>query len=259
MPRYVLALDQGTSSSRAVLFDEAGRPVASAQHEFPQLYPQPGWVEHDPEAIWASQLQAARDVLRESNTSASDVAAVGITNQRETAVLWERAGGRPVANAIVWQDRRTASMCDQLRAAGREPLVRERTGLLIDPYFSATKVRWLLDHAPELRRRAEAGELAFGTVDSWLVFRLTGGRVHATDATNASRTLLFNLHDGAWDDELLRLFDVPPSLLPEVVDSSGVLGETEPSLLGAALPVAGVAGDQQAALFGQACFRAGEA
>ena len=259
MARYILALDQGTSSSRAVLFDEEGAPFATAQHEFPQLYPQAGWVEHDPEAIWSSQLQAAQDVLRNAHVRPNDVAAVGITNQRETAIVWDRASGRPIANAVVWQDRRTAEQCDELRRQGAEPLIRDRTGLLIDAYFSATKVRWLLDHVPDAQRRAEAGELAFGTVDSWLIFRLTGGRVHATDATNASRTMLFGLRDGAWDDELLRLFDIPEAMLPEVVDSSGVLGECEPALLGAALPIAGVAGDQQAALFGQACFRPGEA
>ncbi len=259
MARYVLALDQGTSSSRAVLFDEEGAPVATEQQEFPQIYPQAGWVEHDPEAIWSSQLQAAQGVLEKSQVSAEQVAAVGITNQRETTIVWERATGRPVANAIVWQCRRTAEQCEEMRRQGLEPLVRERTGLLLDAYFSATKLRWLLDNVPELQRRAEAGELAFGTVDSWLIFRLTGGRVHATDATNASRTMLFNLRDGRWDEELLRRFDIPESMLPEVVDSSGVLAECDPSLLGAAVPIAGVAGDQQAALFGQACFQRGDA
>ncbi len=259
MARYVLALDQGTSSSRAVLFDEEGTPVATEQREFPQIYPRAGWVEHDPEEIWSSQLEAAQDVLRKSRIAPQEVAAVGITNQRETTVVWERASGRPIANAIVWQCRRTAEQCDALRREGLEPLIRERTGLLLDAYFSATKVRWLLDHVPDAQRRAEAGELAFGTVDSWLIFRLTGGRVHATDATNASRTMLFHLRDGRWDGELLRRFGIPESMLPAVVDSSGVLGECEPSLLGAAFPIAGVAGDQQAALFGQACFRQGEA
>jgi glycerol kinase len=257
--RYVLALDQGTSSSRAVLFDEEGAPVATEQREFPQLYPHAGWVEHDPEAIWSSQLEAARDVLRKSQVAPEQVTAIGITNQRETTVVWERSTGRPIANAIVWQCRRTAEQCDDLRRQGLEPLVRERTGLLLDAYFSATKVRWLLDHVPDAQRRAEAGELAFGTIDSWLIFRLTAGRVHATDASNASRTMLFHLRDGCWDEELLRRFGIPPSMLPDIVDSSGVLGECEPSLLGAALPIAGVAGDQQAALFGQACFRPGEA
>ena len=259
MSRYVLALDQGTSSSRAVLFDEEGVPVATEQRELPQIYPQPGWVEHDPEAIWSSQLEAAKDVLARSGVTPAQVVALGITNQRETTIVWERASGRAVSNAIVWQCRRTAEQCDELRRQGLEPLVRERTGLLVDPYFSATKLRWLLDHVPDAQRRAEAGELAFGTVDSWLIYRLTGGRVHASDASNASRTMLLNLRSGSWDEELLSRFDIPRSMLPEVVDSSGVVGECEPSLLGAALPIAGVAGDQQAALFGQACFRKGEA
>jgi glycerol kinase len=257
--RYALALDQGTSSSRAVLFDEDGAPVAQEQREFPQIYPRAGWVEHDPEAIWSSQVEAAQAVLGASRVAARDVAALGITNQRETAVVWERATGRPIANAIVWQCRRTADDCERLRAEGLEPLVRERTGLVIDAYFSATKVRWLLDHVDGARKRAERGELAFGTVDSWLISRLTGGRVHATDATNASRTMLFNLHDGAWDGELLDLLGVPAAMLPEVVDSSGVIAECDASLLGASVPIAGVAGDQQAALFGQACFRPGDA
>ncbi|MCH8994943.1 MAG: glycerol kinase GlpK [Chloroflexi bacterium] len=259
MSRYVLALDQGTSSSRAVLFNEEGVPVATEQRELPQIYPQPGWVEHDPEAIWSSQLEAAKDVLARSGVTPAQVVALGITNQRETTIVWERASGRAVSNAIVWQCRRTAEQCDELRRQGLEPLVRERTGLLVDPYFSATKLRWLLDHVPDAQRRAEAGELAFGTVDSWLIYRLTGGRVHASDASNASRTMLLNLRSGSWDEELLSRFDIPRSMLPEVVDSSGVVGECEPSLLGAALPIAGVAGDQQAALFGQACFRKGEA
>ena len=259
MTRYVLALDQGTSSSRAVLFDEEGRAFATEQREFDQIYPQAGWVEHDPEAIWSSQLQSAQDVLRKSKVAPEQVAALGITNQRETTIVWERATGRPIANAIVWQCRRTTEQCDELRRQGLEPLIRERTGLLLDPYFSATKVRWLLDHTADGQRRAEAGELAFGTVDSWLIYRLTGGRVHATDATNASRTMLLHLRDGRWDDELLRRFEIPRAMLPEVVDSSGVLAECEPSLLGTALPIAGVAGDQQAALFGQTCFRQGEA
>ena len=257
MARYILALDQGTSSSRAVLYDEDGLAIATKQAEFPQIYPQPGWVEHDPEAIWASQLETAQAVL--ANVSPKDIAAIGITNQRETTVVWERASGRPIANAIVWQCRRTAGQCEALRRDGLEPLIRERTGLLLDAYFSATKVRWLLDNVPDARRRAEAGELAFGTIDTWLIYKLTGGRVHATDATNASRTMLFNLREGRWDDEMLRTFDIPPSMLPDVVDSSGALGECEPSFFGAAVPIAGVAGDQQAALFGQACFRRGDA
>ena len=259
MARYVLALDQGTSSSRAVLFDEDGAPFATEQREFPQIYPRPGWVEHDPNVIWSSQLEAAQSVLRTAGVAAEQVAAIGITSQRETTIVWERATGRPVANAIVWQCRRTADRCAELRRQGLEPLIRERTGLVIDAYFSATKVRWLLDHVADGQRRAEAGELVFGTVDTWLLFRLTGGRLHATDATNASRTMLFNLELGRWDDDLLRLFDIPAAMLPEVVDSSGVVAECEASLLGAAIPIAGIAGDQQAALFGQACFRRGEA
>jgi glycerol kinase len=262
MPRYVLALDQGTSSSRALLFGEDGLAVASEQREFPQIYPRAGWVEHEPEAIWTSQLESAQAVLRTSGVAIGDVAAVGITNQRETTVVWERATGRPIANAIVWQCRRTAGRCDELRRQSLEPLVRERTGLLIDAYFSATKVQWLLENVPGARERAEAGELAFGTVDSWLIYRLTGGRVHATDATNASRTMLFNLRDGRWDGELLDRFAIPASMLPQVVDSSGVIAQCDPSALGglgAAFPIAGVAGDQQAALFGQACFRSGDA
>jgi glycerol kinase len=251
---FVLALDQGTSSSRAILFDHAGAPVAVAQQPFQQIYPQPGWVEHDPEAIWQSQMETAHEVLAQAGATAGDVAAIGITNQRETAVVWDR-NGRPIANAVVWQDRRTAPICEDLRARGLEPLFRQRTGLLLDPYFSGTKVRWLLDNVPEARRRAQRGELMFGTVDSWLIYRLTG--VHATDYTNASRTLMYDIFQGCWDGDLLEALDVPPSLLPEVRSSSGVFGET--LALGGAIPVAGVAGDQQAALFGQACFSPGMA
>ncbi|MCH8160881.1 MAG: glycerol kinase GlpK [Chloroflexi bacterium] len=258
MAKHVLALDQGTSSSRAVLYDEAGVAVAVEQREFPQIYPQAGWVEHDPEQIWRSQLECARDVLRVSGVRLEDVAGIGITNQRETAIVWERATGRPIANAIVWQCRRTAERCDELRRAGVEAKVRERTGLLLDAYFSATKVEWLLENVPGARAKAEAGELAFGTVDSWLIYKLTGGRMHVTDATNASRTMLFGLH-GEWDTELLETFGIPESMLPEVVDSSGVVAETDPELFGASIPIAGIAGDQQAALFGQACFHSGDA
>ena len=258
MAKHVLALDQGTSSSRAVLYDEAGVAVAVEQREFPQIYPQAGWVEHDPEQIWRSQLACARDVLRVSGVRLEDVAGIGITNQRETAIVWERATGRPIANAIVWQCRRTAERCDELRRAGVEAKVRERTGLLLDAYFSATKVAWLLENVPGAREKAEAGELAFGTVDSWLIYKLTGGRMHVTDATNASRTMLFGL-SGEWDTELLETFGIPESMLPEVVDSSGVVAETDPELFGAAIPIAGIAGDQQAALFGQACFHSGDA
>jgi len=254
MPDFVLALDQGTSSSRAILFDRAGAPVASAQQPFEQVYPQPGWVEHDPEAIWRTQLDTARQAMAQANASPGDLAAIGITNQRETTLIWDREG-RPIANAIVWQDRRTAGVCDELRSRGLEPLFRERTGLLLDPYFSGTKVKWLLDSVPDARRRALRGELMFGTVDSWLIYRLTGA--HATDYSNASRTLMYDIFQRRWDSELLEALDVPPSLLPEVRPSSGVFGET--ALLGGAIPVAGVAGDQQAALFGQACFSPGMA
>src|SRR3990172_3740651 len=249
MPDFVLALDQGTSSSRAILFDRGGAPVASAQQPFEQIYPRPGWVEHDPEAIWQTQIETARQALAQANATAGDVAALGITNQRETTLIWDREG-RPIANAVVWQDRRTAGACDELRARGVEPLFRERTGLLLDPYFSGTKVKWLLDSVPGARRRAERGELMFGTVDSWLIYRLTGA--HATDYSNASRTLMYDIFQRRWDDELLSALDVPASLLPEVRPSSGVFGET--ALLGGAVPVAGGAGDQQAALFGPASF-----
>jgi glycerol kinase len=255
--KYVLALDQGTTSSRAIVFDSRGAVAAVAQKEFRQIFPQPGWVEHDAREIWATQHAVALEALQQVDTAA--VAAVGITNQRETTVLWDRASGQPVANAIVWQDRRTAPRCDALRAQGKAALIQRKTGLVIDAYFSGTKLEWLLDNVPGARARAERGELAFGTVDSWLVWNLTKGRVHATDASNASRTLLFNLHTQAWDDELLRLFRVPRAVLPRVVPSSGVLAETDADLLGAALPIAGIAGDQQAATFGQACFAPGMA
>jgi glycerol kinase len=254
---YVLALDQGTTSSRALLFDARGAVCAAAQREIRQIYPRPGWVEHDPDEIWASQIGVAAEALARAGVAAREVAALGITNQRETVVVWERAGGRPIHNAIVWQDRRTAGVCERLRAAGREPLVRARTGLVLDPYFSATKLAWLLDEVPGARARAEAGELAFGTVDSWLIWQLTRGAVHATDVSNACRTLLFDLRGGTWDDEMLELFGVPRALLPEVRGSSEVFGETADGLLPARLPIAGVAGDQQAALFGQGCRRAG--
>jgi glycerol kinase len=259
--RYILALDQGTTGSAALLFDQRGLPVATADREIRQIYPQPGWVSHDPEEIFASCLDVARQVMDAAGVGPRDLAAVGITNQRETAVVWDRADGRPIADAIVWQDRRTAPLCEQLRAAGLEPLVRERTGLIVDAYFSGTKIRWLLDNVPDARRRAEAGRLAFGTIDSWLIWKLTDGAVHVTDLSNASRTMLFNIHTLAWDDELLRALDVPASLLPEVRPSSGPFGELAGSaretLGGASIAIAGVAGDQQAALFGQACYRPG--
>ncbi len=259
MSRYILALDQGTSSSRAVLFDRAGMAAASVSREFTQSYPRPGWVEHDPEDIWASQLACAREVLEAADAGARDVAAIGITNQRETTVVWDRDSGKPVCPAIVWQCRRTADLCEELRAVGLEPVIRERTGLVLDPYFSGTKIRWILANVAHARERAEAGELAFGTVDSWLIHRLTGGRLHVTDATNASRTMLFNLREGVWDEDLLEALRVPRAMMPEVVDSSAVIGETEPELLGEPIVIGGVAGDQQAALFGQGCFSAGEA
>jgi len=257
--RYILALDQGTTSSRSIVFDRAGRVVAMAQQEFPQLFPGPGHVEHDPEAIWSSQLQTARDALSGARISAADLAAIGVTNQRETTILWEKASGRPVANAIVWQSRVTAPICDRLKAEGHEPTFRRKTGLVVDAYFSGTKVKHLLDSFDGLRARAARGEILFGTVDSFLLWRLTGGRRHVTDASNASRTLLFNIHTQDWDDELLGLLDVPRAMLPEVCASSEVYGETVPELLGASVPVAGIAGDQQAALFGQACFESGTA
>jgi len=255
---YVLALDQGTTSSRALVFDADGRVAALAQQEFRQIFPQPGWVEHDPEEIWTSQLAVAREALAALPPGA-EVAALGLTNQRETTLVWERETGRPVGPAIVWQDRRTADRCAELRGRGLEARIRATTGLVLDPYFSGTKLAWILDRVPGVRARAEAGELAFGTVDSWLIWRLTGGAVHATDPSNASRTLLFDLAAGDWSEELLTLFGVPRAMLPAIVPSSGVLGETAPGLFPQPLPIAGVAGDQQAALFGQVCVRPGMA
>jgi glycerol kinase len=259
MSRYVLALDQGTTSSRAMLFDRGGRVVSQAQQEYRQIFPQPGHVEHDPEDIWGSQIATAREALAGAGATAADVAALGVTNQRETTVLWERDSGRPVANAIVWQSRITAALCDRLKAAGHEPDVRGRTGLVIDAYFSASKIKHLLDTTDGLRARAARGEVLFGTVDSFLIWRLTGGRAHVTDESNASRTLLYNIHRRTWDDELLALFDVPRAMLPEVRSSSEVYGQTAAELFGAPIPIAGAAGDQQAALFGQACFEPGTA
>lgn len=252
---YLLALDQGTTSSRAILFDAEGRIEAVAQEEFTQHFPQPGWVEHDAEEIWATQARVARQAVADAGLTAADLAALGITNQRETTVIWDRATGKPIHHALVWQDRRTAAFCDELKAAGHEDTFREKTGLLLDPYFSGTKVRWLLDEVPDARTRAEAGDLAFGTIDCWLLWHLTGGAVHGTDVSNASRTLLFNLHTGDWDDELLALLDIPRALLPTVYPSSHVYGATD--LLGEAVPIAGIAGDQQAALFGQVCTEPG--
>ncbi|ATE62649.1 glycerol kinase GlpK [Thauera sinica] len=256
---YLLALDQGTTSSRAMVFDADGCLRGAAQLGFAQHYPQPGWVEHDAHEILRTQLDCVRMALVDAGVRADELAALGIANQRETTVLWERAGGRALAPAIVWQDRRTAAVCDRLRAQGWADDLRERTGLELDPYFSATKLAWLLDHLPGARDRAERGELAFGTIDSWLVWHLSGGRLHVTDPGNASRTLLYNLHTRDWDPLLLERFRIPPRLLPAVVDSIGVCGETDPGVLGAAVPIAGLAGDQQAATFGQACFAPGMA
>ena len=253
---HILALDQGTTSSRAIVFDHAGSVVASAQQEFRQIFPQPGWVEHNATEIWDTQLATAKAAVAKAGLGAADIAAIGITNQRETTLVWDRATGAPIHNAIVWQDRRTAGACDRLKARGLEPLIKRKTGLVVDAYFSGTKVEWLLKNVPGARARAKAGELAFGTVDSWLVWNLTGGAVHITDPSNASRTMLFNLKSGDWDDELLKIFGIPRSLLPRVASSSEVYGETR--LFGShGVPIAGIAGDQQAALFGQACTQPG--
>lgn len=255
--RYVLALDQGTTSSRAIIFDRAGHIVAQRNKEFPQIYPRPGWVEHDPEDIWSSQVEVARQVLQDAGLSAGDIAALGITNQRETTLVWERSSGRPVCNAIVWQDRRTSPFCDELKARGLAATVRSKTGLVIDPYFSGSKVRWILDNLDGAAERAASGELLFGTVDTYLVWRLTGGRVHATDYSNASRTMLFNIHTLDWDDDLLEELGVPREMLPTVLPSSHIYGETLGDLFGVPIPIGGVAGDQQAATFGQACYTPG--
>ena len=253
--KYLLALDQGTTSSRALVIDYSGKVISVTQKEFTQFFPQPGWVEHDPNEIWASQIGVAADAVGRASIALSDIAAIGITNQRETAVVWDRTTGEPVFHAIVWQDRRTAPICDQMRADGLLPLIQSKTGLVIDAYFSGTKVRWILDNVPGARERAERGELAFGTVDSWLIWKLTGGKTHVTDETNASRTMLFNIHTRDWDDELLHALHVPRSMLPEAKGSSEVYGEARESLGG--IPIAGIAGDQQAALFGQMCTKPG--
>jgi len=257
MAGFVLALDQGTTSSRALIFDASGAIVQADQIEFPQYFPKPGWVEHDPNEIWESQLQAARGALAQAKIAAGDIAAIGITNQRETTVVWDRRTGEPIHPAIVWQSRQSSGVCDALRANGLEEEVRSRTGLLIDSYFSGTKIRFILDAVPGAQARAAAGELCFGTIDTWLIYKLTKGRIFVTEPSNASRTLLYNIHDGGWDDVLLAALDIPRAMLPEVRDSSGVFGETDPEWFGAAIPIAGVAGDQQSALFGQGCVSEG--
>jgi glycerol kinase len=257
MSGYILAIDQGTTSSRAIVFDDQQRIVGVGQQEFAQHFPASGWVEHVPEDIWSSCIASVNTALQAAKLNAADIAAMGITNQRETTIVWDRATGKPIYNAIVWQDRRTAGMCEKLKRAGHEKLFTRKTGLLLDPYFSGTKIAWLLDHVKGARRRAERGELCFGTVDSYLIWRLTGGKVHATDATNASRTLLFNIATNAWDDELLGVLGVPRSMLPEVKDCAADFGTAEASVLGASVPIRGVAGDQQAATIGQACFAPG--
>lgn len=259
MAKYVLALDQGTTSSRSILFNHQGQIEATSQEEFEQIFPAPGLVEHDPEAIWKSQLATAREVIDQSGAALSDIAAIGITNQRETIVLWEKETGKPVANAIVWQSRLTADRCDQLKADGYESLFREKTGLLLDAYFSGTKIEYLLNTIDGLREQARAGKILFGTIDSFLIWRLTGGKVHVTDPTNACRTLLYNIHTHEWDEELLEVFDIPRCMLPEVRSSSEVYGETDPGLFGESIKIAGIAGDQQAATFGQGCFEPGDA
>ncbi len=259
MTKYILALDQGTTSSRAIVFGHDGRIVSTAQREFEQLLPQPGHVEHDPEAIWSTQISVAKKALKDGSINAEDIAAVGVTNQRETTILWERDTGKPVANAIVWQSRASAGICEQLKADGLEATFRDKTGLVVDAYFSGTKIKFLLDQHEGLRERAARGEVLFGTVDSFLIWRLTGGRCHATDYSNASRTLLFNIHELDWDDELLQALDIPRAMLPEVLPSSHVYGQTQADWLGSEIPISGDAGDQQAATFGQACFETGSA
>ena len=254
---YILSLDQGTTSSRAIVFDHSGTIIAVAQKEFPQHFPKPGWVEHDPEDIWSSQFSVMAEVLAKSGINTDQLVGIGITNQRETTVVWDRTTGKPLSNAIVWQDRRTSEYCDTLKSQGHEKMIREKTGLVIDAYFSATKLKWILDNVKGARESAANGQLAFGTVDSWLIWKLTGGKKHITDVTNASRTMLLNIHTGEWDEELLALFDIPKMILPEVKSSSEVYGMTETGVLHANIPIAGIAGDQQAALFGQMCTQPG--
>ncbi|MBQ7346878.1 MAG: glycerol kinase GlpK [Clostridia bacterium] len=259
MAKYLLALDQGTTSSRCIIFDCQGNICSKVQREFPQIFPRDGWVEHDATEIWASQMGVAVEAMLAIGASAADIAAIGITNQRETVVVWEKATGKPICNAVVWQCRRTAEDCERLKREGVENEIRTRTGLLLDPYFSATKLKWILDHVEGARERAQRGELLFGTIDTWLIYQLTGGKIHATDPSNAARTMLFNIHTLEWDAELLRLFDIPACMMPKVLPSSGVFGYTDARLFGGEIPIAGVAGDQQAALFGQCCFDAGDA
>lgn len=259
MAKYLLALDQGTTSSRCIIFDRHGNICSKVQREFRQIFPRDGWVEHDATEIWASQMGVAVEAMLSIGATAADIAAIGITNQRETVVVWDRKTGEPICHAIVWQCRRTAEYCDALKQGGMESEIRSRTGLLIDPYFSATKLRWILENVEGARERAERGELLFGTIDTWLIYRLTGGQVHATDPSNAARTMLFNIHTLQWDEELLKLFEIPACMMPKVLPSSGVFGYTAPHLFGGSIPIAGVAGDQQAALFGQCCFDAGDA
>lgn len=258
MKNCVLSLDAGTTSSRAILFDKKGRQIAVAQQEFTQIFPEKGWVEHNPLEVWETQINAVKNVLKKANINVEEVDAIGITNQRETTIIWDRATGAPVFNAIVWQDRRTAKTCEEITAQGKSDLFTQKTGLVVDAYFSATKIKWILDQEPTLRDRARKGELAFGTVDSWLIWNLTGGAHHVTDATNASRTMIYNIHENQWDQELLDILDIPKELLPKVVNSSEIVGTTEPSILGTSITIAGIAGDQQAALFGQLCLQPGD-
>ncbi len=259
MKKYIMALDAGTTSNRCILFDKEGNICAVAQKEFTQHFPQPGWVEHDADEIWDTQLEVARQAMKNAGAQASDIAAIGITNQRETTIVWDRNTGEPVAPAIVWQCRRTAEFVDGLKAKGLETRFKEKTGLVLDAYFSATKIRWILDHTEGARQRAERGELLFGTVDCWLIWKLTGGKVHVTDYSNASRTMLFNIHTLQWDEDILKELDIPASMLPEARPSSEIYGMSDPLLFGGEIPIAGAAGDQQAALFGQTCFNPGQA
>ncbi len=259
MTKYIMALDAGTTSNRCILFDQAGRICSSAQKEFTQYFPKPGWVEHDPEEIWCTQLEVARQAMANIGATARDIAAVGVANQRETAVVWDKKTGKPIHRAIVWQCRRTAGYCDELKAQGYTEIFRQKTGLVLDAYFSATKLRWLLEEVPGARARAEKGELLFGTIDTWLIWKLTGGKTYVTDYSNASRTMLFNIHTLQWDKEILKQLAIPACMLPTVQPSSCIYGVSDPSLLGAPIPIGGAAGDQQAALFGQVCFSPGEA